>query len=252
MRMVWHCHRSRGPLEISPLSLSGPVGTVSYGMVFPLTLTGILNAEPKTNLQRIDAMTFTGSLSPAPTITFTPPTVPEKASETKIIEKVVVEQPPKSRWSRIVSFSTLFNLFLVYVLVSLAQEVQKLRSEVQFIADEQRDLRVCGFERANSRGWVERETTERWEDSAVRSDEQPESQNAPRDEASRDPSDRVHAGQGTPAQSTPDPTRVNWDASQQTQSAGSHSVVSATNPNYGLGRVVVKRTSWMDWINHPT
>lgn len=195
-------------------------------------------------------MTFTGSLSPAPTISFTAPTVAEKVSETKLIERVVVERPPKSRWRRIVSFTTLFNLLLVYVLVSLAQEVQKLRSEVQFIADEQRDLRVYGFERANSRGWVERETTERWDESAVRPGQQPNGEEVPRNE--EDPRDRGQADQGTTAESSPDPTRVNSEATQQNQSAGTHSVVSATNPNYGLGRVVVKRTSWKDWINHPT
>lgn len=162
----------------------------------------------------------------------------------------MVEQPRKGRWRRIVSFTTLFNLFLVYVLVSLAQEVQKLRSEVQFIADEQRDLRVYGFERANSRGWVERETTERWDESAVRPGQQPKGEEMPRNE--KDPRDRGHADQGTTAEPSPDPTRVNPEATQQTQSAGTHSVVSKTNPNYGLGRVVVKRTSWKDWVNHPT
>lgn len=197
-------------------------------------------------------MTFTGSLNPAPSIMFTPPSVGAVVPDSKVVEKVVSTPPPKTRWRRIVSFSTLFNLFLVYVLVSLAQEVQKLRSEVQFIADEQRDLRLYGgYDRANSRGWVERQTTERWEDSAVRSEQQAKPQPPPRNEDEQDPNVRNNPGQGT-TEPKPERTPVNSENAHQTQSAGSHSVVSATNPNYGLGRVVVKRMGWMDWIDHPS
>lgn len=194
-------------------------------------------------------MTFTGSLSPAPRISFTPPTVAEKVQETRVVEKVVAP-PARSRWSRLVSFSTLFNIFLLYVLVSLAQEVQKLRSEVQFIADEQRDLRAYSYERTNQR-WVERQSHDHGEDSAVRSDQSmPKAE--PRDEEDAKPDLRATPGLGTTTASEAEPTGSNSETLHQTQSTGSHSVVSATSPNYGLGRVVLKRTSWKDWINHPS
>lgn len=217
-----------------------------------LTFTGILNSEPKSNLTRIDAMTFTGSLSPAPRITFTPLHVVTNAPETRVIEKVVVAPPPKSRWKRLLSFTTLFNLFLLYVLVSLAQEVQKLRSEVQFIADEQRDLRLYSFERANSRAWVERTTNERWEESAVDPDQQSGRQEPPRNEADGRSEGLADATQGKASETAPESTPTKLNAKRQASSTGVHSVVSATNPNYGLGRVVVKRTSWKDWIEHPS
>lgn len=43
------------------------------------------------------------------------------------------------------SWSTLFNLFLLWLLLSMGQQVQRLRNEVSFVADETRDLRLYGL-----------------------------------------------------------------------------------------------------------
>ncbi|ORY32163.1 hypothetical protein BCR39DRAFT_524423 [Naematelia encephala] len=51
-----------------------------------------------------------------------------------------------SRWSGLASGSTLVHLFTLWLLVSLAQQVQRLRTEVAFIAEEAHDLRLYGFQ----------------------------------------------------------------------------------------------------------
>lgn len=44
------------------------------------------------------------------------------------------------------SLNTLFNLFILWLVVSLGQQVQRLRSEISFVAEEARDLRMYGFD----------------------------------------------------------------------------------------------------------
>lgn len=45
----------------------------------------------------------------------------------------------------LLSWSTLINLLLVWILISLAIQVQRLRNEVAFVAEEARDLRLYGL-----------------------------------------------------------------------------------------------------------
>jgi hypothetical protein len=40
------------------------------------------------------------------------------------------------------SFSTFFNILLLWLIISLGQQVQRLRSEISFVAEEAKDLRM--------------------------------------------------------------------------------------------------------------
>lgn len=117
----------------------------------------LLSLKPETNLRHATDRGFIGDLAaPAPVITFA--------------------STPKKRLSkRLVSWPMLFNLLLIWVLVSLAQQVQRLRAEVAFVADEARDLRLYSVERERAeRERLEKERAERerergwWESGAER------------------------------------------------------------------------------------
>jgi hypothetical protein len=48
----------------------------------------------------------------------------------------------KIRARTLLSWSTLLNLFFLWLLLSMGQQVQRLRNEVAFVAEEARDLRL--------------------------------------------------------------------------------------------------------------
>ncbi|KAK4685147.1 hypothetical protein P7C73_g5016, partial [Tremellales sp. Uapishka_1] len=87
-----------------------------------------------TNLTRTKDKSFTFPLS-----TTTPPFMRGKLSVTS--EKKQSTRPLKTLFS----FSTFTNLFILWLLVSMGQQVQRLRNEVAFVVDETRDLRMYGF-----------------------------------------------------------------------------------------------------------
>ncbi|WVF67645.1 hypothetical protein IAT40_002404 [Kwoniella sp. CBS 6097] len=73
--------------------------------------------------------------APAPTMTLPSPSIPIPSPSTK--------SSSKSR--TLFSFSTLFNLFLIWLVISMGQQIQRLRNEVAFVVDETRDLRMYGL-----------------------------------------------------------------------------------------------------------
>jgi len=58
------------------------------------------------------------------------------------IRKAGPEVSSRHRSRTLFSFSTFLNLFMLWLLVSMGQQVQRLRNEVAFVADEARDLRL--------------------------------------------------------------------------------------------------------------
>ena len=52
---------------------------------------------------------------------------------------------PESWARRLFSTRSIINLFLLYLVLSLAQQVQRLRTEVAYVAEEARDLRLYGL-----------------------------------------------------------------------------------------------------------
>lgn len=52
---------------------------------------------------------------------------------------------PESWARRLFSTRSIINLFLLYLVISLAQQVQRLRTEVAYVAEEARDLRLYGL-----------------------------------------------------------------------------------------------------------
>ncbi|WVW85305.1 hypothetical protein I302_107343 [Kwoniella bestiolae CBS 10118] len=50
-----------------------------------------------------------------------------------------------SRRGTLLSFSTLMNLFLLWLLLSMGQQLQRIKNEVEFVRDEYRDLRLYGY-----------------------------------------------------------------------------------------------------------
>ncbi|WVQ68559.1 uncharacterized protein L199_006768 [Kwoniella botswanensis] len=50
-----------------------------------------------------------------------------------------------SRRKTLLSFSTFMNLFLLWLLLSMGQQLQRIKNEVEFVRDEYRDLRLYGY-----------------------------------------------------------------------------------------------------------
>lgn len=137
-----------------------------------------------------------------------------------------VSAPRKSLARRLVSWNTLFHLLLLWIIVSLAQQVQRLRSEVAFVADEARDLRLYGFERATPpppppSQLSDYATDHNWDETPVPA----WSESSAKDAGS---------GQEPHRDLLPEETEVVEIA-----------------PNYGIGRVVFGRAGWQ-WLEHPT
>lgn len=60
-------------------------------------------------------------------------------------QKIGLQNRGVPRIRTLFSFSTFLNLFMLWLLVSMGQQVQRLRNEVAFVADEARDLRMYGL-----------------------------------------------------------------------------------------------------------
>lgn len=62
-----------------------------------------------------------------------------------ISQKMSKTPGSRSLAQRLFSTRTMLNLFIVYLVISLAQQVQRLRNEVAYVAEEARDLRLYGM-----------------------------------------------------------------------------------------------------------
>lgn len=96
-------------------------------------------SEVRGNLKPSDhsPLTFTYDLS-----TSTPPELSVRQSNP--------QAGRKTRMRTLFSFSTFLNLFMLWLLISMGQQVQRLRNEVAFVADEARDLRLYGLGNATT------------------------------------------------------------------------------------------------------
>ncbi|ORX38208.1 hypothetical protein BD324DRAFT_619978 [Kockovaella imperatae] len=74
-------------------------------------------------------------------------TVPELFYRSGDVSSTTWSETRSSSWrSRTLpSWSTLLNIFFIWLLLSLGQQVQRLRTEVAFVAEETRDLRQFGW-----------------------------------------------------------------------------------------------------------
>ncbi|WVR09326.1 hypothetical protein IAU60_006392 [Kwoniella sp. DSM 27419] len=61
----------------------------------------------------------------------------------------------QGRMRTLLSWSTLLKLLMLWLLVSMGQQVQRLRSEVAFVVDETRDLRMYGLHKVVTKDHVE-------------------------------------------------------------------------------------------------
>jgi hypothetical protein len=60
----------------------------------------------------------------------------------EVVRKTRLSPLAKVRARTLLSWSTLLNLFFLWLLLSMGQQVQRLRNEVAFVAEEARDLRL--------------------------------------------------------------------------------------------------------------
>lgn len=164
----------------------------------------LLLGKPETTLTQSENRVFTGPAASPAVIRFSEPTA-APLTQTR--------RPSFAR--RLVSWNTLFHLVLLWVIVSLAQQVQRLRSEVAFVADEARDLRLYGFERASP---LHDSEPDAWDQSAS-------------------------------ASSSPSAGKVQDPDFEEFVSTTTEVEVAAAN--YDIGRVVFGRPGWQ-WLQHPT
>lgn len=164
----------------------------------------------------------------------------------------------RSFLSQLVSWSTLVNLVMLWILGSLAGQVARLRAEVAFVADEARDLRLYGFDReremreaAERAERVERERVRgAWgwaaagPDSAITT---PPHQQPPPHESSTTDAHGAHTSAPDTAVDAVDADSV--DDILEQMKGGRSDVAAIDGREYGLGRVV-RGDGWA-WLNHP-
>lgn len=63
---------------------------------------------------------------------------------------IVPQISTSSRARTLFSFSTFFNLFMLWLLLSMGSQIQRLRNEVSYVAGEARDLRMYGYNPSSS------------------------------------------------------------------------------------------------------
>lgn len=104
---------------------------ITYSFVL---LTAFLVVKPsmQTTLTRSSNDTYSYSLSTPCSISIQPSSTVSPISTT-------------SRARTLFSFSTFFNLFMLWLLLSMGSQIQRLRNEVSYVAGEARDLRIYGY-----------------------------------------------------------------------------------------------------------
>ncbi len=178
---------------------------------------------------------------------------------------VVVVKPSRVRaaLASILSWNMLVNFVLLWILGSLAAQVARLRAEVAFVADETRDLRLYGFDRADERwrarrderrddGWQGEEERWRqdqgrvrnWADSAVSDPPPPQ----PAADAQAAHTSAAHTRDvADPADAETVEDLLKPGAEEELDRKAEHAV--APQGQYGLGRVV-HPGDWGTWIAH--
>lgn len=111
-----------------------------------LLTPALLSSTTATNLEKVSDRAYRGSLEVPGSIQLAKPssTVPKPDPPSTTATTMTTT----TSWrTRIVSWSTLFRLAFVFIIISMAMEVQRLRADVAFFADEARDLRLYAFHR---------------------------------------------------------------------------------------------------------
>jgi hypothetical protein len=139
----------------------------------------------------------------------------------------------------LLSWSTLLNLFVLWLLLSMGQQVQRLRNEVAFVAEEARDLRLYAL--AQQAGSGRSTSPSQNVDSAIAS-----SGITKRSGATPAPQEQ---DEGEDARITIAPDGSSF--TERKRGHGGHGSGSME-----LGRVVFGRTTWdwdwEKWARHPT
>ena len=108
------------------------VGKVSLSQGMPL----ITGAKLATNMRRIDDRAYETDLS-------SPQTAYIEQSRAKA-------QSAPTRYYTLFSWTALINFFFLWLLVSMAQQIHRLRDEVAFVKDETRDMRLYSLAHADA------------------------------------------------------------------------------------------------------
>ena len=140
---IWEVRMARGDAGTGTtadvvLHINRPGGDIPVPLV--PNMTGILKVElegnnwgdivkTKTNMTRDSTTSYSTSL-------------PFRSKKAPYITLSAVHPGLPSRTRTLFSVSTFINLFFLYLLLSMGQQVQRLRTEVSFLADEARDLRM--------------------------------------------------------------------------------------------------------------
>ncbi|WOO77106.1 uncharacterized protein LOC62_01G000693 [Vanrija pseudolonga] len=148
--------RGRGSVELVVEVVSGDavaVPSFSHGKGDLLVeLVGsewdnLLSSVAATNLEKVSDRAYRGSLEVPGSIQLVKPSPTEPMPSAPSTTTTTTTATTTWR-SRIVSWSMLFKLIIFFFMISTAMEVQRLRADLAFFADEARDLRLYGFPRA--------------------------------------------------------------------------------------------------------
>lgn len=161
-----------------------------------------------------------------------------------------VEGNTSKRGQRRTLFSaqTALMMFLLYVLISLGLQVQRLQGQVAFVVDEARDLRLYGMGRADQNG------DRSWDASTAGAENQRDNRATAREDVI------VRSGSVEDAHIEPDGTLSEkwreWEKATMTPPVvtTTHDMERKDAPvsEMGLGRVVWSRSAWERWASHPT
>jgi outer membrane biosynthesis protein TonB len=184
-------------------------------------------------------------------------------------------QKPRFSVNKLVSWTVVFNIVLFWILVSLAQQLDRVRTEIAFVAEEARDLRLYSFERERIERAerAERETREReraesgsrwdrlWDTpppaepepaAAAPSPEpepEPEQQKEPEPVREQEP-ERQREREREPPRKGDERASYEYEHRYDSLRDDLRKTKSVAPGEQGLGRVVFGHT-WPAWTSHP-
>lgn len=201
----------------------GASGTATVAVESAHWRDGSISWRParKNSVKRISSTSFSYAMDTRP--------------EVALVDRNSTSILKRARRFTLFSWPMLLNLFMLWLLLSLGQRVQRLRSEVAFVAEEARDLRMYAIERADQSRRTPLSTE----------------QNYPAEVSADPPSHPVTVREEdgrptTPAPGGSDPTDTPLDHSSALIEVRRPGEVNA------LGRVVFGAHHWEQWVHHPT
>jgi hypothetical protein len=140
-------------------------------------------------------------------------------------------------------------LFLLYVSISLGIQVQRLQSQVGFVGDELRDLRLFGLSKEWGEEGIKRDKKKEPEEVSLRAMEEPSdvSEVSPSAESQEQLIVIIEPDEAPiPLDPTSHPAVIIPDKPKYTGTSSNQVI------GHDLGRVVWGRTAWERWAAHPT